>query len=288
MAGCLDRIAGLWAVRLDLEPPAPAGQHFAWSALRYQHTAVIRTLLHTQTRPGGAPWAPSYRNKHLTALRMTLKQAFLLGQMTAEDYLRAREVKAVKGVRVTTGRLLAAHEQQRLVDTALGEGTLLGLRDAALLETLDATGCRRQELALAVRDDYSPGTRTLLVTGKGDKQREVYLTQTAAAQLGAWLTAARPAGPLFPAFDRWGNITAQPMTSNGIGRIVTRRAVQAGVPDLSAHDFRRTFISRLLDLGVDLATVQQLVGHASATTTAAYDRRPAATRRAAVDRTNRT
>ncbi|TDD27356.1 integrase [Actinomadura sp. KC06] len=287
MAGCLDRIAGLWAVHLDIEPPQPAGQYFDWAALRYQHTAVIRAMLQAQTKPDGSPWAPSYRNKHLVALRMTLKQAFLLGRIGADDYMRAREIKSVKGVRVAPGRFISPDEHRAMVDAALADGDLIGIRDAALLAALDSTGCRREELANARRDDYDPGTRTLLVTGKGDNQREVYLTETAAAQLGAWLVAAQPRGPLFPAFDRWGNVTAAHMTSNGVGRVVTRRAEQAGVPDVTAHDYRRTFASRLLDLGVDLATVQRLMGHASASTTAGYDRRPAAAMRAAVDRINR-
>ncbi|GAA0968576.1 tyrosine-type recombinase/integrase [Actinocorallia libanotica] len=64
---------------------------------------------------------------------------------------------------------------------------------------------------------------------------------------------------------------------------MTRRAAQAGIPDITAHDFRHTFISDLLAAGVDIATVQSLAGHESATTTAGYDRRPAAARRAAVD-----
>lgn len=287
MTGCLDRIAGLWAVRLDIEPSHPAGQYFSWERLRYQHTAVIRAMLQAQTRPDGARWAPAYRNKHLSALRMAIKQAFLLGKVSADDYLRAVEVRNVPGTRIASGRLITPEEQQQIVDVALADGTLKGLRDAALLETLDATGCRRDEIARATRDAYDPGTRKLTVIGKGDKQRHVYLTETAAAQVGAWLVAAKPRGPLFPACDRWGNITGDHLTSGGVGKIVAVRSQQAGVPDVAAHDYRRTFTSRLLSLGVDLAIAQRLLGHASPTTTARYDHRPSEMAQAAVDRTDR-
>jgi site-specific recombinase XerD len=76
----------------------------------------------------------------------------------------------------------------------------------------------------------------------------------------------------------------KPMTAQAIQVIVDRRRAGAGVADCSPHDFRRTFVGNLLDAGVDLATVQGLVGHSSPTTTARYDRRPDAVKAAAVAR----
>ncbi|WP_240809950.1 tyrosine-type recombinase/integrase [Actinomadura sp. WMMA1423] len=284
MAGCLDRIAGLWALQLDMALPEPYGQHFPWASLRYAHTAAIRAMVLAQTRADGQPWAPAYRNKHLVALRRVLRVSWKLELMSTDDYHRACDVEGVEHRRLVVGRVITAEERAQLTAVCLADPAPQGLRDAALLESLYSTGCRRAELARATRDDYDPGSRTLIVTGKRDKQRDTYLTEAAAARLGEWLVAGRPRGPLFPAGDRWGRIGTEHMTSNGIGQVVARRARQAGVPDISPHDFRRTFTGDLLDAGVDLATVQQLLGHASASTTAGYDRRPAAARRAAVDR----
>ncbi len=66
--------------------------------------------------------------------------------------------------------------------------------------------------------------------------------------------------------------------------ILQRRAAQAGVAVCSPHDLRRSYISDLLDAGVDLSTAQRLAGHASTQTTARYDRRGEAAKRAAAER----
>jgi site-specific recombinase XerD len=63
------------------------------------------------------------------------------------------------------------------------------------------------------------------------------------------------------------------MTDHAIWKMVQKRAAQAGVKKFSPHDLRRSFCSDLLDLGADIAVVQQLAGHANISTTARYDRR---------------
>lgn len=284
MAGCLDRTATLWTARAGLELPRPAGLRFPWHQLRYQHTAAVRALLLEQTTAAGRPWSPAYRNKHLTAVRMVLQHAWLLGHMSAEDYHRAAHIKEIKGVRLPPGRHVAPAELATLLRTCLADGTLAGVRDAALIATLYSTGCRREEIATADRAQYDPGRRALRIIGKGDKEREVYLTEEAAVYLGQWLAQSGiKHGPLFSPIDKWGQVRRRHMTPDAVGKVVSRRGEQAGVPPVSAHDLRRTFISDLLDAGVDLATVQQLAGHALSSTTALYDRRPAGTRQAAVN-----
>jgi site-specific recombinase XerD len=278
MAGCLDHIAGLLGI------PAGDGEACPWGELRYQHTAAIRAQL-IETRNGLTPWSPSTINKHLSALRGVLKAAWRLGLMSAEDYHRAKDVGNVKGgKRRTAGRTVTDDEFAALLAVCVADDTTRGRRDAAMIAVMQSAGLRRAEVAALRREDYEPGDRRLNIIGKGNKAREVYLHATAAAYLGRWLTVSRQiTGPLFCPVDRWGKLRPEPMTPRAVALILSERADAAGVPDIGPHDFRRTFAGNLLDNGVDLARVQQLMGHASPVTTADYDRRPGRERKAAID-----
>ncbi len=278
MRGCLDRIA---AVILNDRAAAPGiGEAIRWESLRYQHVVLLRTEFTER-------WASlSHVNKHLSALRGVLRECWHLGLMSAEDYQRARDVENVKGSREPAGRSIHADEIAALLAAcAAGENAPLGIRDAAIVAVLQSTGCRRSEVAGALIERYDHRERSLRVIGKGNKERTVYVHQAAVPYLDRWLvTAGARRGPVFRHVDRWGHIGSSPLSSRAIGYILNERREQAGVPRLSTHDFRRTFIGEFIDAGGDLVQAQRLAGHASATTTAAYDRRPGRALRAAVDK----
>lgn len=272
MTTCLRRIA---AILTNTTEADPAG--IPWEHIRYQHVQAIRARLMESASPASV-------NKHLAALRGVLGEAWRLGLMTSEEYRRAADVKGVKASRLPAGRSIADGELAAML-RACQDGTLRGVRDAAIIAVLASTGMRRAEIAAARRADYTPGDRSLRIIGKGDKEREVYLTETAAAYLGAWLAHTEHiTGPLFCPVNRWGKAADRHMTPTAVAQVVdvVRRAAQ--LPKLTTHDFRRTVIGTLLDTGADLATVQGIAGHTSPVTTARYDRRPSATRKAAIDR----
>ncbi len=101
-----------------------------------------------------------------------------------------------------------------------------------------------------------------------------------------WLTARGDhPGPLFVPFDSGHNLkTERTLGGEAIRQILARRALQAGIDNLSPHDLRRSYAGDLLDAGADLPAVQQLLGHASPATTSRYDRRGDRARRAAAER----
>jgi site-specific recombinase XerD len=279
MYGCLNRIAAIVMNADQYSLPPNIAEQIPWEQIRYAHVVLLRTEFAER-------WSLSHVNKHLSALRGVLRECWRLGLMTAEDYERAMDVENVKGSREPVGRNIHTNEMAALLGACVAdESAVHGTRDAALIAVLQSTGIRRAEAAAALIERYDHGERSLRVIGKGNKERTVYLHQTAVPYVDGWLLAiADRRGPIFRSIDRWGNIGTEALSARAIGYIVNERREQANLPRLSTHDFRRTFIGDFIDAGGDLVQAQQLAGHASATTTARYDRRPARARRAAVDR----
>jgi len=151
---------------------------------------------------------------------------------------------------------------------------LLRLRDAALLELLYSTGLRVSEACGLDVDDIDRArfaTPMVLVRrGKGGKSRQVPLGGAADRALAAYLPARRElgapaAGALFV------NATGDRLTPRSVQRMVKRWTIAGGVHDRATpHGLRHSFATHLLDEGVDLRTIQDLLGHASLSSTQIY------------------
>src|SRR5690606_19115375 len=115
-------------------------QTLDWSALRYPHVQALRTRLM-------ATYAPATVNAMLAALRGVLKEAWRLGQLSAEDYQRAVDVPGVRGETLPAGRDLQQGEILALVEACLRDTGPAGVRDAAIIGLLYTCGLRRAELA---------------------------------------------------------------------------------------------------------------------------------------------
>lgn len=272
MRGALDTIAGLLT----------NGQANAfgvdWAALRFQHTAAIRSKLSER-------YSAATANKMLSALRGTLKAAWRLGLMSAEDYQRASDIENVTGSTLPAGRALASGEIVALLEACAADSSPAGIRDGAIIALLRAGGLRRAEICALTVADYNPDAGTLVVRGKRNKQRELPVANGGAAEaLADWLAVrGTEPGPIFCPINKGGRVTISTITTESIYVMLQKRAEQAGITALSPHDFRRTFVSDLLDAGADISTVQRLAGHANVTTTARYDRRGESAKRKAVE-----
>jgi len=249
---------------------------FPWHTLRYQHTTAVRAQL-------AEKYKPNTTNKMLSALRGVLKESWRLGQLTAEEYHRAIDIKSVRGQTLPKGRSVENTELKKLLDACERDTSPSGRRDAALLAVLYAGGLRRSELVNLKLADYSEGAGSLMVLGgKGGKDRLCYLSGGAAQALAEWLKVRGvEAGPLFLPINKGSNLINRKLTDQAVMYILGERIKEAGIEGCSPHDFRRSFISDLLDAGADIATVQKLVGHANVTTTARYDRRGEVTKQKA-------
>ena len=243
-------------------------QDLPWEQLRYEHAQAIRAHLAGQ-------YSPATANKHLAALRGVLKEAWRLGLMDSEDYHRAVDIERVRGERAPPGRALSPAEARALFEACAATPPPKGARDAACLAILYGGGLRRAEATALRFEDYDPETGALLVHGKGNKTRWVYLDDGAMGAIEAWLDLrGDEPGPLLLAVRRGGTILAgRAITEQAIQHILTTLQETARLSRFSAHDLRRTYGGDLLDAGVDLVTVQALLGHADISTTSSYDRR---------------
>lgn len=239
-----------------------------WHLVEYQHVQGIRAKLVDR-------FAPTTGNRHLTALRMVLKEAWRLKQMSAEDYQLAVDVKPIRGSTITAGRALSETEIRKIFSAAAGESADIGARDGAIFGVLYAGGLRRREITLLDLDAYDAAAGSLLVQGKGNKQRVSFLPKTAHKSIARWLRVRGSApGPMFVRFNsRRQPIPEARLSVSGVALIVTRVRELAKVAGFTTHDLRRTYISDAIDRTGDLSAIAGQVGHASVTTTARYDRR---------------
>lgn len=248
--------------QLGLGDETATAWNVPWSQLRFAHTQAVRSALADK-------YAHTTANRMLSAMRGVLKAAWKLGLMTAEDYQKAASVESIQGETLPSGRALSSGELVGLLNTC--EVVSLDIRDAAIFSVLYGCGLRRAELVALNIADYKMEEKELVVRGKGNKQRAVPLGHAVPA-INDWLMIrGEEEGPLF-----WGlgnRNQGQRLTDQAIYNMLRKRAKQAGVKNLSPHDFRRTFVGDLLDAGADIATVQKMAGHASPTTTSRYDRR---------------
>lgn len=245
---------------------AVAWDRFPWARLNYQGAQRIRHEL-------GERYAPAGANLRLAALRRILSEAFNLGQMRGDAYHRARQVHNFRGDSAPRGRSLEPEEVATLVQTARGRGDLKGIRDAAIFALLFGTGLRRRELVrIAWPADIDLERRTITVGTKGARHRTVDLQAPVAQALEHWLKRRGDAeGPLFVGVNRYSQQGETRLTPEAIGQLCNVYGERAGLRRFTPHDFRRTFAVELLDAGVELHTVGEMLDHRDLKTTARYD-----------------
>jgi integrase/recombinase XerD len=178
-------------------------------------------------------------------------------------------------------KALPLADVEAILEVAGAPGTTLALRDRALLELLYGTGARISEAVGLDVDDLDPMDGTVLLRGKGSKERIVPVGSFAREAIDAYLVRGRPelasvstlstssttgrAGALF-LNARGGRLSRQSAWS-----VLVKAADRAGVTkDVSPHTLRHSFATHLLDGGADVRVVQELLGHASVTTTQVY------------------
>ncbi|MFD2416285.1 site-specific tyrosine recombinase XerD [Amycolatopsis pigmentata] len=214
------------------------------------------------------PLAASSAARALVAVRGLHRFAHLEG-ITDDD--PAREVRPPAAAK-RLPKALGVDDVLRLLTMPPPDGDR-GLRDRALLELLYSTGARISEAVGLDLDDIDRADRTVLLDGKGGKQRLVPIGRPAVAALEAYLVRARPA---LAARGRGGpavflNARGTRLSRQGAWGVLKTNAERAGISaGVSPHTLRHSFATHLLEGGADVRVVQELLGHASVTTTQVY------------------
>jgi integrase/recombinase XerC len=172
-------------------------------------------------------------------------------------------------------KAITVDQVERLL-SAPDDRDLLGARDRAILETLYSTGIRVSEVVGINRADVNDAGESIIIRGKGRRERVVPLGSHALGALRHYVQmldgelakaglAADPDAPLFV------NKHGTRLSSRSVRRKVSKYLTQVGLdPDISPHTIRHSFATHLLDNGADLRSVQELLGHQSLSSTQVY------------------
>jgi integrase/recombinase XerD len=218
--------------------------------------------------------APASVARQLAAIRMLHRYLVIHAELRADD-----PTAELEGVRVPAGlpKPLSEAQVTSLLDAVVATDPL-GVRDRALLELLYATGARISEVCGLSMGDIDFDQRLVRLFGKGSKERIVPYGRAAGAALDEWFS---PRGRVLLAPGEWRRRSdAEAVYLNARGRRLTRQSAwavvkrygrRAGISgELSPHVLRHSCATHLLDHGADLRVVQEMLGHASISTTQVY------------------
>jgi integrase/recombinase XerC len=235
--------------------------------LRGVDTRLLRQYL---SRLYAAGLARSTVSRRLSCLRSFFKHLCLQQELTVNPLTMVHTPKGVRRL----PQFLSQTELEQLLD-APANPTPLELRDQALLELCNSSGLRIGETVAARIGDLDLVLGSILVRGKGRKERVVPVGSYAAAALKRYLQQGRPQltgngdpAPGEPLFVNW---RGKGLTTRGAYGIITGYLRQTA-PDrqLTPHSLRHTFATQLLEGGADLRSVQELMGHARMSSTQIY------------------
>lgn len=254
-----------------------------WHQLQPGHVIALVAAL----REDG--YAPNTSSLYVNAIRGVTNEAWRQSLISHEHLLKMRSVKPTAGSRLTKGKNIRRTLVRELMDVCAADPRPQGRRDAAIIAILYGSGMRKSESVNLNLAQIDFAERSLQVTGKGNKQLIKYAPSWAFTVLNDWLELRRSCLPegqsddtfLFNRIRRGSHITRERITKHAIYFIAKQRGRQIGM-DIMPHDFRRSFITRVIEEH-DLSIAQKLAHHTNISTTASYDMRGDNERRRAID-----
>jgi integrase/recombinase XerD len=254
-----------------------AGTRPRWSPPGTPRCGRSTSRTSASTWPGGEgppPLTAASAARALSAVRGLHRFAAREGLVAADA---AHEVHPPSLPRRLPRALGVAEVDRLLAAAGTGAEEVVALRDMALLEFLYATGARVSEAVGCAVDDLDLAEATVRLRGKGGRTRLVPVGGYARAAVEAYLVRSRPVllarsrtATARGAHQLFRNARGGGLTRQGAWLILQGAADRAGLPPVSPHVLRHSFATHLLEGGADVRVVQELLGHASVTTTQVY------------------
>ena len=227
-------------------------------------SAIDQLTLHRYNTHLGKSYKPASIARKITALKGFLdyltENGLLTQTLTVEDHTKKPE---------RLPNVLTLDQMDAMI-SVVPTRNLAGKRDKAILELLYATGMRVSELTALTLDRYYPDEQFVRVIGKGSKERLVPFGRCAKDAVDRYLQA-RAAAHVQPSDYVFLSSHQKKMSRQAVWKIVKKYARAAGIPfEVTPHTIRHTFATHLLENGVDLRAIQDMLGHADIGTTQIY------------------
>ena len=222
-------------------------------------------------------YAPATGRRYLSTFRAVIEFAYirrLLDVDGRDRLIHKRNLAPIRGSSPAPGRPLDLLEVSKYLESCFRDATRTGARDAAIFSILYCGGLRGRETINLDLADIKLRSGKMRVHGKGRKQRDIVLSESAIETIREWIAhRGRSAGPLFVPFAGAELVLDRRLSYQALAKSLRRRAELAGVQGFNPHDLRRTFVSDLLRDGARLDVVSHACGHSDTNTTAKYSRR---------------
>lgn len=249
----------------------PSIASIPWERLEYEHTSALRSRLAKE-------FGPQTVSVTMVAVRGVLRTCWRLGLKTHESFASATDWDPLRVSRLPAGRDLSSDELEKLRAFCASCNVSYRAFLDALFALMLGGGLRAAEVCGLPLSSFVPGESRVRLIGKGDKEGYGVLGARETEALSAWLGVRKFLGVQTPwllvRVHRNGGVAGSGrLTTSALNHLCTDVATAAGMQHFSPHDCRRTYCTRLLSAGLDLATVQRLMRHESPETTAKYDKR---------------
>jgi len=227
-------------------------------------------------------WLNRYKNNNDDELSTITQSYHLIALRGFLNYLSKRDIPSLSPEKIELPKVsrrqvtFLHYDEVEQILSQINTDSPVGLRDRAIIELLFSSGLRVSELVNLNRDHINTKRREFVVRGKGEKDRPVFISETAAMYVNNYLkTRADNLQPLFISYSR--NIEVsnsgdyRRLGARSIQRIINKYARLAGITKhVSPHTMRHSFATDLLMNGADIRSVQAMLGHSSITTTQVY------------------